>query len=143
MVRLEERIRRLTIALERLDTAWRREHSLTANEQLVVTSLAADGPLSPTRLSERTGLSSAGTSALIDRLEAEGHVARRRDPNDGRRVLVTLTKRALVARMALDEVIAEIATQVDQSHAPHIERFLDIAERVALDRARQLGAPAT
>jgi DNA-binding MarR family transcriptional regulator len=52
--------------------------------------LMLDGPLAPSELAARTGLSSGGAiTAVIDRLEAAGLVHRTRDEVDRRRVLVT------------------------------------------------------
>ncbi|MGP3978912.1 MarR family winged helix-turn-helix transcriptional regulator [Streptomyces sp. 8N114] len=45
-------------------------------------------PLSPARLSERIGLSSGATTALLNRLEKAGHVVRNREHSDRR--IVTL-----------------------------------------------------
>ena len=50
-----------------------------------------DGPKSAGQVSEATGLSSAATTTLIDRLEQKGFVQRVRDPGDRRRVLVELS----------------------------------------------------
>jgi DNA-binding MarR family transcriptional regulator len=50
-----------------------------------------DGPKSAGELSAGTGLSSAATTTLIDRLERKGFVQRVRDPDDRRRVLVEMT----------------------------------------------------
>jgi DNA-binding MarR family transcriptional regulator len=50
-----------------------------------------DGPKSAGELSAGTGLSSAATTTLIDRLERKGFVQRVRDPGDRRRVLVEMT----------------------------------------------------
>lgn len=51
-----------------------------------------DGPKAAGELSEGTGLSSAATTSLIDRLEHKGFVRRVRDPGDRRRVLVEMTE---------------------------------------------------
>jgi DNA-binding MarR family transcriptional regulator len=51
----------------------------------------ADGPKSAGELSAGTGLSSAATTTLIDRLVAKGFVERVPDPSDRRRVLVRMT----------------------------------------------------
>ncbi|MCW2961806.1 MAG: putative transcriptional regulator, MarR-family [Thermoleophilia bacterium] len=132
---IEDRLRRLLVALERLDSTWRREHALTANEKLVVAFLAADGALAPTELSELVGITTAGISTLLDRLEADGYVIRRRNPTDGRRVLVTLTKKALRARMGFESVTAEIARAAQADEEAAIAAFLERAERIALRRA--------
>lgn len=136
MVAVEERIRRLLLAFERLDASWRARHALTANEQLVLMFLACDGPLTPTDLSARTGLTTAGMSALVDRLEAEGFVQRRRRPDDRRRVLVTLTKRALRAWLEFEEVHVQIAGSASTDSVA-ISDFLGEAETIVLGRARQ------
>lgn len=53
--------------------------------------LLCDRPLSAGQLSERSGLSPAAMTTLIDRLERKGYVRRVRDANDRRRVFVELT----------------------------------------------------
>jgi len=51
----------------------------------------ADGPKTAGELSAGTGLSSAATTTLIDRLESKGFARRVADPTDRRRVLVEMT----------------------------------------------------
>jgi DNA-binding MarR family transcriptional regulator len=51
----------------------------------------ADGPKTAGELSTGTGLSSAATTTLIDRLERRGLVQRISDSSDRRRVLVEMT----------------------------------------------------
>lgn len=128
-------MRRAAIAFEHLESAWRREHSLSANEQLVIAFLVGDGPLTPTVLSERVGLSTAGISTLVDRLESLQFVQRRPSPDDGRRVLVTPTKKAMRARMGLDVVHAEVARSVPAADHDAVLRYLASVEREALRRA--------
>lgn len=50
-----------------------------------------DGPKSTGLLSDATGLSSAATTAMIDRLERKGFVHRVRSESDRRQVLVEMT----------------------------------------------------
>jgi DNA-binding MarR family transcriptional regulator len=47
------------------------------------------------RLGEALGLNSAGTTALVDRLESAGHVRRVRTPSDRRRVVIEVQERAV------------------------------------------------
>ena len=59
----------------------------------------ADRPLTVGELAQRLGLSPPAATALVDRLEAVGHVTRTRDPQDRRRVTVRMQDQALqVAR---------------------------------------------
>jgi DNA-binding MarR family transcriptional regulator len=51
-----------------------------------------DQARSASALSEATGLSSAATTAMIDRLERKGFVRRSRSADDRRRVLVEMTE---------------------------------------------------
>jgi len=51
-----------------------------------------EGPLSPSRLAEATGLSAAATTSMIDRLERKGFVRRAPHPTDRRGTLVEMTE---------------------------------------------------
>lgn len=78
------------------DEAGRLGHAFAAGQGLHRTDAAAllavlraerDGdPLTPGRLGEEVGLSSGATTAAVDRLERLGHLHRRRDGVDRRRV---------------------------------------------------------
>jgi DNA-binding MarR family transcriptional regulator len=50
-----------------------------------------EGPMSAGELSEATGLSTAATTTLLDRLEEKGYIRRERDPEDRRRIRAELT----------------------------------------------------
>ncbi|WP_280419535.1 MarR family winged helix-turn-helix transcriptional regulator [Nocardia carnea] len=57
--------------------------------------LSMDGPQTPGELAQHVGITRGGAvTAMIDRLERSGYVARRRDPDDRRRVLVEITAKA-------------------------------------------------
>ena len=62
-----------------------------------------EGTLSPRRLSDRLGISTGSTSELLDRLERAGHLERRRDLTDRRRVSLQPTE------TSIGEVIATLA----------------------------------
>lgn len=66
---------------------------------------------------------------ILDALEAEGHAARRSDPEDGRRVHVILTR---AGRRAARRVLAARAAAIDQALGS-----LPVAERAALARAAE------
>ncbi|MCW2973917.1 MAG: hypothetical protein JWN72_2190 [Thermoleophilia bacterium] len=130
MKRIDDVFRALLLAYERLDAEWRRRYALTANEQLVVMFLAVEGPMSPTKLSEASGLTTAGMSTLLDRLEEADFVQRERMRDDRRRVLVTLTKKGAKARFDFDrshEAIAAAAASLPREEQAVVERFLELA----------------
>ncbi|MFJ8161223.1 MarR family winged helix-turn-helix transcriptional regulator [Streptomyces sp. NPDC096136] len=62
--------------------------------RLLDASRAAE-PATAGFLGAHLGLNSAGTTAVIDRLERLGHVTRDRDPEDRRRVLLSVTPEAV------------------------------------------------
>ena len=81
--------------------------SLGENELRILQLLLArrrDGlDVKPSDISRHLGISSASTTALIDRLERQGNVERRTHPTDRRSILVAPTERA----------VSEVADVVD------------------------------
>src|SRR4051794_28602849 len=71
-----------------------------------------DGPMSASRLAEATGLSSAATTAMIDRLERKGFVRRVRHDTDRRQVLVELTAAGTARTWAIYGRLAEAGQQL-------------------------------
>ena len=63
----------------------------------------ADGPLRITELAALQALAQPTVTALVARLEEQGRVARGKDPDDGRVVLVSLTDAGRAALDALRE----------------------------------------
>jgi DNA-binding MarR family transcriptional regulator len=99
----------------------------------------ADGPKSAGELSAGTGLSSAATTALIDRLAEKGYVRRVADAADRRRVLVEMTSagRERVARF-YGPLVAEGASMFDGISTVELEHMLEwlVRARELTDRHR-------
>ncbi|TIC82793.1 MarR family transcriptional regulator [Nocardioides sp. GY 10127] len=78
---------------------------LTYPQYLTMLALwEAGGPVSVSALGARLHLDSGTLTPLLKRLEAAGRVTRQRDPEDERRVLLTVTD----AGMALREEVADV-----------------------------------
>ncbi|MEF9882545.1 helix-turn-helix domain-containing protein [Streptomyces sp. P9-A4] len=79
-------------------------------------------------LGERLGLNSAGTTAVVDRLERLGYVARVRDTRDRRRVLLTVEERAKeLGRAHFGPLIDGAVTLLDgfeEAEKEAVRRFL-------------------
>jgi DNA-binding MarR family transcriptional regulator len=95
------RISRLARELERRLEPVYREHGLEPGWHDVLATLRRSGPHYRLRASEFSGalmLTSSGTTKRLDRLERAGLIARSRDPDDRRGVIITLTDkgRALI-----------------------------------------------
>jgi len=97
---------------------------LTALDELV----RSQSPLGPVELGQRLGIRSASATVLVDRLQAAGHLERRPDPVDRRRVSLHPTASALVdLREVLSPVIESvrrIAADLPPEQMRTILRFL-------------------
>ncbi|MFJ9826681.1 MarR family winged helix-turn-helix transcriptional regulator [Streptomyces sp. NPDC101160] len=87
-------------------------------------SLAEYGPTSQAGLSRRTGIYRSDLVAVMNELEAQGHVARTPDPADRRRNVVTITSQGRQHLRRLDKILADAQ---DELMAP-----LSVAERSLL-----------
>lgn len=102
--------------------------SLGENElrilQLLLTRRRDGFDVKPSEISRHLGISSASTTALIDRLERQGSVERRTHPTDRRSILIAPTDRA----------VDEVADVVD-AFADRVGRAIDalsVAERAVV-----------
>jgi len=66
--------------------------NLNVSDLLALGILHGAGPISAGQLAILTGLTSGAVTSLIDRLEQQGYLRREPDPNDRRRVVLTLTE---------------------------------------------------
>ncbi|HEX2222459.1 MAG TPA: MarR family transcriptional regulator [Candidatus Limnocylindria bacterium] len=105
--------------------------------------LARDGPLTAGRLAALTGLTSAATTSLIDRLERSGFARRARDPLDRRKVVVELDReRAERAILPLYEgltsAFARIADRLTDEQLALIRDFLAASSESLAEETRRL-----
>lgn len=101
----------------------------------------AGTPATPGWLGAQLGLNSAGTTALVDRLERLGHVRRTRDGQDRRRVLIEVSDAAVALGQSffgpLIEDVLGVADAFDATELATIDRFLrGVTEAVASPRTR-------
>ncbi|MGN6131870.1 MAG: MarR family winged helix-turn-helix transcriptional regulator [Nocardioidaceae bacterium] len=85
-----------------------RPHGLTfaRYEALVLLTFSRNGSLPLGKMGERLQVHPTSVTSIVDRLEAAGHVVRRRHPEDGRAVLAEITDsgRAVVEAATADLV---------------------------------------
>jgi DNA-binding MarR family transcriptional regulator len=95
-----DNLRRLVRALRISSHAIERRAAVTGAQLFVLRELAAEPAVSIRRLADRTLTDPSSVSVVVARLAERGLVARRRDPDDGRRVVLSLTRRGrgLLAR---------------------------------------------
>src|SRR4051812_6224887 len=95
--------------------ALARRLGLTDNDILAVQHLARAGDLTPGQLSSLLQLSSAGTTGLIHRLHAAGHITRESHRRDGRSTVLRLTPEIQTwAADAWAPLVAEIDSLVHE-----------------------------
>ncbi|MFF7436503.1 MarR family transcriptional regulator [Streptomyces sp. NPDC008122] len=100
------------------------ERGLRLWDMAVLAALADFGPHAQRDLVVRLGVDPSDMAKVVEQLAAGGHVERDRDPEDRRRVLVTLTP---AGRRLLTELDAEARAVQDEVLAP-----LDAEERRVL-----------
>ncbi|MDR2256682.1 MAG: MarR family transcriptional regulator [Arthrobacter sp.] len=125
----------VTVASDRyVDAAARLEglhrtdlHALSA----VVRHQDANEPLTISALAQRLDLSAPATTALVDRMERNGHVERQRSERDRRRVTLASTEsaRSAGARLfaPLGRAVSEVAERYTDEELALVARFLDEA----------------
>lgn len=127
--RITEATRRLDVALLTMTAAYAREVGVSVAELLALENLESGDGLGPSELARRLQLSTGAVTALLDRLEASGRVARASHPNDRRRIVVTRTDKArddLAAETApLEAEIRRLAGGMTAPERETVGKFLD------------------
>jgi DNA-binding MarR family transcriptional regulator len=97
--RLAYLLRRINVELDQLAHDFAVQHRLHPTDMRALVAImdaARSGQaMSPGRLGEELGLTSASVTALLDRLEQAGHIHRARDHHDRRRVTLEIDPQAL------------------------------------------------
>lgn len=92
-------LRQLIVETDRFAEAFAEVHGMhrtDVNALVVIMDSQRRGePVSPTSLAKALQLSAPATTALLNRLEAAGHVTRDRDPSDRRRVGLAMASTAM------------------------------------------------
>ncbi|GAA4376830.1 MarR family winged helix-turn-helix transcriptional regulator [Nocardioides caricicola] len=100
---------------------------LTYPQYLVLLALwEASVPMSVGELGARLQLDSGTLTPLLKRLEGMGHVERRRDPDDERRVLVELTR----SGVDLQDAVAEVPAALIAAEPLTLEQVEDLRRRL-------------
>jgi len=134
--------RRLDMALAGMHLEMSGLMEMTQAELLAIAWLGMEGDLGPTQLARRLHMRTGAVTALLDRLEQRGRVAREPHPADRRKVVVHLTESGRKDTMAhmgpmVDEVL-ELTKATPAADRERIGRFMDalagIVARYATDR---------
>lgn len=92
-------------------------HQTDVSALAAIAQASADGaPIGPAKLAETLHLSRPATTALVDRLEAVGHVVRHPDPGDRRRTTLEMQPAAL-------ELAGAFFGRLGMAYAEVMDRF--------------------
>ncbi|MBI1417772.1 MAG: MarR family transcriptional regulator [Limimaricola sp.] len=127
-------------AAEALDAATCAAQGLSPVERRALVQVL-DAPCASGELARRVGLTRAGVTALIDRLETRGLVLRQPDPADRRKIYIAPTEgaRSLIdtAEEPLRTALARLASEMTKDERKAVTRFLT-AMAEATEIANQL-----
>lgn len=131
-------VRGLYGAMERFDAAAADRLGVDRTGLRAINAMEA-GAVGPGALGAALGLSSGSVTALLDRLERGGHVARTLAAEDGRRRNASLTPETRMAAKRhygrLGEAIREAFGDVDQERLSLLVEGLDTLARAFADTA--------
>jgi DNA-binding MarR family transcriptional regulator len=133
MERLAAQVRRLVRATEAYRRLVAEVLGIGVTEANTLAELWYSGSLTPSVLAERLGLTSPSVTAVVDRLEVTGLIARRRHPVDRRSVFVELTETGL----------EELRAMVEMFGGDVLSGVRDAAPEHILELDRMLGQVAT
>lgn len=126
------------IAFYRLFTSFEREQiccGTVSAAQCILLQTLLDGEWDVSSLASQTRVTKSAMTRLIDGLEARGWVARDKEPNDGRRVLVSLTpdgKQEATRLLRLTEKsVATMLEGIPPSERDQVMRSIHLLRRAA------------
>jgi DNA-binding MarR family transcriptional regulator len=145
---LIDALRRFTVESDVFVDVFARAHGLGRSDLNAIMWISAGtssgDPITVGELAHRLRLSPAAATALVDRLEAVGHVSRTRDPQDRRRVTVAMSETAMTVATAffvpLGRRMREAAEEFSEEE---LARTADIVRRLtgAVTMASRAPAP--
>jgi DNA-binding MarR family transcriptional regulator len=150
--RLAYLLRRMNVELDQLGHEFAVQHRLHPTDMRALVAIMDAGrtgeTMTPGRLGEELNLTSPSVTALVDRLERQGHLRRVRDHHDRRRITLEIEPRALALGAEFfgplnRELLAAMATFSD-AQLEVAGRFLEaMTEVIAANRRTRHAAGAT
>jgi DNA-binding MarR family transcriptional regulator len=139
---LRELFHRKTMAGERHRTTAARLLGMDGTEAAALAHLAQHGQLSPGELGALVGLTSGGTTSLIERLITSGHLHRHPHPHDKRSSLLTASRAVIERAEALYAPLVhetdQLAAELTDAHRAVIGCYLTRVAELSERHAQQL-----
>jgi DNA-binding MarR family transcriptional regulator len=126
-------LRRISLAGNHLRTSLAAQLPINVTELIALGLLAEFGELTPTRLAQLLGITTASVTVLVDHVEAAGFVYRTRSTADRRSLRLRLTPAGTLLMQRVDEqyraAIAEAFEQSGTALTPDVVIFLEQASQ--------------
>ncbi|WP_285727026.1 MarR family winged helix-turn-helix transcriptional regulator [Psychromicrobium xiongbiense] len=126
---IRARVQQLTLRQQRFERSIAKRLEVDGHGLEALDHLIATGPLTPTDLAHRLGVSTAAMTLVLNRLEDSGHVRRERHPSDGRKLLVIASEgssdQAQQMVLPLVEGVEEIIASMSEQERAATAGFLD------------------
>jgi DNA-binding MarR family transcriptional regulator len=131
----------IRLMVENRNSAFSKFEKSNQGENIVIKFLYRHGkPTSPKHLAESLNLSSARIAVVLGSLEKKGQIVRNIDPNDRRRINVTLTECGKEAakreKKQMRDKIVQIFKQMGEEDTKQflelIAKFVDYAQKISL-----------
>lgn len=108
---------------------------LSKNQPMVIKIIGMEGKIMPSTIGNYTGMDRSSLTRMIDDLEKKGMVFRENDPEDRRKVLVSLTDKGLECCNYFDEVVNEILNFTGEKDAEEylqsLEKMVTVLRKIA------------
>jgi len=127
-------LREILDVTEEFEAHVGRELTVNPTDLQAMEHLIMNGPLSPTELARRLGISTAAVTAVVDRLVAVEHVSRAQHPTDRRQVLVIPAPKSIARAMetlmpmimGIDAVLDDFTIDEQKTIAAYLERVVAV-----------------
>ncbi len=103
---------------------------LSKNQPMVIKIIGTEGEVMPSTIGNYTGMSKSSLTRMVDDLEKKGIVSRRTDPEDRRKVLVSLTDKGLECYNYSNEIVDELLNLVDENDVYEYLQSLEATVRI-------------
>jgi MarR family transcriptional regulator, organic hydroperoxide resistance regulator len=104
--------------------------NLSKNQPMVIKIIGMEGEIMPSTIGKYTGMEKSSLTRMVDDLEKKGMVFRKTDPEDRRKVLVSLTDKGLDCYNYTNEITDELLEFVDEKDVEDYVQSLEIMVRI-------------
>lgn len=116
---------------EKISTKFK---ELSKNQPIVIKIIGLEGEVMPSTIGKYTGMEKSSLTRMIDDLENKGIVYRKNDPEDRRKILISLTNEGVnyynYLTKITDEMVAEVLKYIDEKDVMDYLQSLETMIRI-------------